>query len=169
MNEQLDALKHLSDVHRAQFRERRSIVEWRCFFTTLTFFVLTLFAVYKGDVELAPAASAILALAFLLVAGISIGFLAHVNMAGNKDKELAERAEDGIRDILNGEPCRQQNIEFIRYFVSWRTVRRDGSWGYVWQALAILSLAIVAIILAAAKPENPSAEQAESTVPVKAA
>ena len=144
---QQDSLKYLSSVHRKQFQERRSVVEFRCFFTTLTFYVLSFLAIYKGDINISSGALRYINGAFLVVAFFSTVFIAYVHMAGNKDKELAERAEDGLRDIIGGKSCRDQEVRFDQYFVSWSTICKKGKWGYIWQTVTIWSFAVIAMRL----------------------
>lgn len=71
-------------------------IEWRCVFTSISFFVLSVGAIYRGDITLDDLAKNILSISFLILSSIATIFLAYLHMAGNKDKELAEQAEDAI-------------------------------------------------------------------------
>jgi hypothetical protein len=146
-----ETLKYLSTGHRKQFQERRSVVEFRCFFTTLAFYSLTFLAIYKGEVHISGTPFKIFSASYLAVGLFSIIFMAYVHMAGNKDKELAERAEDGLRDIIGGRSCRDQDVKFNQYFVSWSTIHKKGKWGFFWQTITILCFAVISMLLVGLK------------------
>ena len=147
MNEadRIDGLKALSQTHREQSRERRK-TEWRCVFTTISFFVLSGVAVLKNQIHLNGPLKFAFSVVFAALAIITAIFLAYLHMAGNKDKELAERAEDMLRSILD--PSQYQKtlplLGFEKYWVSWQTFRRakGGRWGYIWQTITICFFAV---------------------------
>jgi len=150
-DKQVEALKYLSQAHRAQFRER-SRIEWRCVFTAISFFVLSVVAICKGDINFGKHPETILLIllaSFIILAIIVIIYLAHINIAHNKDKELAERAEDAIRSIVQGEDDLPQNLlKFEKYWVSRVTLcSGKGKWGWLWESITISLFAIVSISL----------------------
>ena len=152
MNEadRIDGLKAISKTHRDQFRERR-LIEWKCVFTTISFFVLFVAAVLKGDISLDWPLKLVFSLGSAVLVIISGMYLAYLHMAGNKDKELAEKAEDALRLILE-QPEQQQVpplLGFEKYWVSWNTFSRakGGRWGYIWQTLTVFFFAAVSILI----------------------
>ena len=156
MSDHIDLLKHLSLTHRDHYRSRRA-TEWQCFFTTLGFYVLSIAAIYNGKdkVTLSIAAAVTLEI-FVAVLGVStISFLVTLNMASNRDKELAERAEDAMRSTIDPSTALPNSLlGFEKYCSSWRHIGtcRRGLWGSAWQAVAVALFAATTIILIHVRP-----------------
>ncbi len=148
-DKQVEALKHLSQIHREQFQGRKRI-EWRCFFTTISFFVFSAVAIYQGRINLDKCQLFILFIVFICLAIITSKYLAHIHIANNKDKELAENAEDTIRCIVREEEDCLSNdlLRFKKYWTSWGTFcSHEGKWGWYWQVITICLFAVSSIFL----------------------
>lgn len=100
-NDKLDGLKHISQIQRAQLDERRKC-EWKIFLASISFYVLSVAAVYKGQINLQDnyISLFIIYFVFLAQAIVTILFLAHVHIANNKNKGLAEDAEKEIAELI---------------------------------------------------------------------
>lgn len=97
----LDGLKHISQIQRAQLDERRKY-EWKIFLASVSFYVLSVAAIYKGEIKLQGNYISILLIYFVFLAQAIVTnlFLAHVHIANNKNKSLAEDAEKEIADLI---------------------------------------------------------------------
>jgi len=86
----------------------------------------------------------------LTIAVIASVFLAYMHIAGNKDKELAERAEDNLRSMVEDENYTPKNLlGFKKYWASWKTFRlaKGGRWAYIWQVITICLFALVSVLI----------------------
>jgi hypothetical protein len=101
ISEKVDVLKHISQIHRQQFDERRKY-EWKAFYTTLTLYVLI--AVSKFDNDLNVPKNQIfkyfLIIIVIALGILSIGFLISVFKANRINKTIAHNSEDVIRELL---------------------------------------------------------------------
>lgn len=150
--EKLDCLKFIAQIHRSQFDERRRI-EWRIVFTTLTFYVLIVAAKYGGDYTL-PSGSGYKCMVRILLTGlllIAAVFLGYVHLANNKNKSLAENAEDAMIDSLQNSfvPTGLGGLKKDKYPVSWRCFLIDlkGAWAWFWGVLTIALFALASAVL----------------------
>ena len=101
-NSKFEMLQFLSQTHRA-LHEKRQQYEWRIIFTVLSFYVLSVAAVFnknnsQPDFELFNAAVWFL---FLCLATFSAGFLWCIHRANARKKSFAEKAEQGVRELIN--------------------------------------------------------------------
>lgn len=131
--EKCDALQFLARIHRSQFDERRKH-EWKVVFTILTFFVLVAAAGVKGEFQKPLLAGYV----FYSLAAISSLFLAFVHHANHLNKIIAQAAESGIQDILNG---RSPTLNILPPKVgvfSW--LCRSG-WAWIWQTAVVFIFA----------------------------
>lgn len=101
--DRIEALTHLSQVHRGQFDERRKY-EWKAFVTLLTFYVLCVASKYAGKSRIPDNLlfNIIVWIAFIGIAVLTSLFLARVNIANKINKGIAKSAEDLEREMLKG-------------------------------------------------------------------
>ena len=101
-NEQLDALRYLSETHRS-LHERRQRYEWRIIFTVITFFVTSVGAVYSEKVRLPKGwvITAMIWVLFLAFAFVTVGFLHFIHTANGRNKSFAEDVETQIMALAN--------------------------------------------------------------------
>ena len=101
--DKIDALKFLSETHRSQFNERRKY-EWNIIFTTLTFYVLCVPAVFAIPIHLLGAlfaiTSVVILIVFIILDWTIINFLQNLHTANNINKEIAQIAEDKILELI---------------------------------------------------------------------
>jgi len=160
--EKLECLKFISQIHRSQFTER-SKYEWKIVFTTLTFYVLFIVAVYSGKIILPSVKSGILA--FLIVPVMSFGlatviaiYLGYVHISNNKNKTFAENAENAMWNLLKSETPQTLNVfslEKSKHWVSRDTFwgkntdgkRKRGRWGWIGQVVTISIFALSTFLL----------------------
>lgn len=104
VKDKLDALKHISQIHRMQLDERRKY-EWKIFLASISLYVLSVAAVYKGNVTIPINCIFIssIFIAFFFQAIITILFLAYVYGANKKNKTIAENAEMALADLIGKE------------------------------------------------------------------
>ena len=141
----IDILKHLSQTHRKQFHERRTLVEWRSFFTVLTFYTLLTLAVLKNEITFPNNWPWLLPLLCGSLAIITVLFLTRVHMAGNKDKRYAERAEDALRELAETDSFKSLDLHTLdKYWVEWKQVRSYGIWGLLWQSTTVVVFSVAA-------------------------
>ena len=136
----LNALKHLSTVHRQQFDERRQY-EWKAFVTVLTFYVLSVSARF-GVPSSMPGGLALILVVwtfFLVLAALTILYLRDMQRAGYRNKHVAENAEEAIGRLVNGE--KNVKIDVRSGPEKW------AKWSWVRQAFTILVFAIYSAIL----------------------
>ena len=100
-NDKLDGLKHISLTHRSQLDERRKY-EWKIFLPAVTFCILSVAAIHKGDVKLPCKCYFIyiIYLIFIFLAVATIRLLYFVYRANKKNKTIAENAEIAIADLI---------------------------------------------------------------------
>lgn len=100
-NDKLDSLKHISQIHRSQLDERRKY-EWKIFLASISFYVLTVAAIYKDKIELQGnyISLCVIYFVFLAQAIVTIFFLARVHWANYKNKSIAEKAEQEIATLI---------------------------------------------------------------------
>ena len=164
--EKLECLKFISQIHRSQFTERTRY-EWKIVFTTLTFYVLSIVAVYSGQITLPSVESGILAFIVLrsIVLGMFLGlatviaiYLGYIHMGNNKNKTFAENAEHTIGNLLEDKMPQTLDmflLEESKHWVSWDKFweknpdgkRRRGRWGWIGQVVTIFIFASTAILL----------------------
>lgn len=101
----LEWLKFLSNTHRTEFNERRKH-EWKTLLSLITFYILCAASVLSGKFKI-PSSPLILILltwaVFLFAAVIAVHFLLDLHSANNINKEIANKSENAIVDILNGD------------------------------------------------------------------
>lgn len=103
VEDQLEGLRYLSQIHRNQFDER-SKYSWKAFFTLITFYVLCGASKLNGRVPIPDSifVTGFFFVMFGVVACVAIFFLADLHTANQDNKEIAENAEQAIMDILGG-------------------------------------------------------------------
>jgi hypothetical protein len=103
LKDKLDCLKYISQIHRSQFDERRKI-EFKILFSTLSFYILSVAAIYGGKVQLPSNWMFIFAIWVVLsgVAVITVIYLLSIHKACNMNKTFAENAEHAIDDLIQG-------------------------------------------------------------------
>lgn len=172
--ENLDGLKSLALLHRSAFDERRRR-EWKVVFTSLSFYVLSVVAVYSGKVPLLENFIFTL-LIVVLYLGLSlfvIFFLAKIHMANNKNKIIAEKAERAIENVVRGENLPEERIVPVdpkkyfkdaRYWVSMdRFSGGAGKWAWLWQSVILFIFAITSAILLVTKPTENKVNDSSQT------
>jgi len=166
LREKLEYLKFISQIHRSQFTERTKY-EWKIVSTTLTFYVLSVVAVYSGRITLSNIESgghASIALRliipgmFLFLAAVIAAYLGYVHMGNNKNKTFAENAEHSIRDLLEDKMPQTLDVfllEESKHWVSWDKFWKKtsdgkhnrGMSGWIGQAVTIFIFAFTTILL----------------------
>ena len=138
----IDGLKHMSQIHRSQFDERRR-TEWKIVFTILAFYIGIIVARING-VKLPNIWLVFVVWIFLIVlAYITIRYLQKIHESNHTNKMIARKAEDAIVKILNGEkpilnilPNKNQN--------EWKDWQK---WSWYWQSTMISFIAIFSAII----------------------
>jgi uncharacterized membrane protein (DUF485 family) len=151
MDEQTEGkLRFISATHRAAF-EQRQRYEWQMLVMTLTFYVLTVAAVYAGDFRLpkSPCTTAATFLVALVLAYISCGFLSGVHEAHCKNKRVAEAAERAIV-MACGKPEVAAALPQPR-----SPCENHWNWSLNWQRTVIIVFASVSVLLISYAPELP--------------
>lgn len=164
--EKLECLKFISQIHRSQFTQRTKY-EWKIVLTTLTFYVLSVVAVYSNritlsSIEFGGLASIdvrlIIAKMFLFLAAVIAAYLGYVHMGNNKNKTFAENAEHAIRDLLEDKMPQTLDIFLLEestHWVSWDKFSeknpdgkgKRGRWGWIGQVVTIFVFASTTILL----------------------
>lgn len=153
LKDKIECLKFISQIHRSQFDERRRY-EWKIVFTSLSFYVLCVAAVFGGEVTLPSSWPFKLAIwiMFLALAVIVATFLASLHTANNVNKGFAENAENAIAAILEGEGPTSSPLFHVpeNSCVSWRCFFKSGIrgiWAWRWQVVTLLFFAIASAML----------------------
>lgn len=164
--EKLECLKFISQIHRSQFTER-SKHEWKIVFSSLSFYVLFVVAVYSGQITPTIQESEILTSIvpgmFLALATVIAIYLGYVHMSNNKNKTFAENAENAISDLLKRDLLKSKMLQTLDIFclkgsehwISWDSfceVNREGKgkrgrWGWIGQVVTIFIFAFATILL----------------------
>ncbi len=147
----LDCLKFISQIHRDQLIERRKY-EWQIFYATLSFYIVFIYIVLSGKVNLPswvpkPVWGTIL----ILIAIIVIRFLNYLHRANNTNKAFAEYAEDAIGEMSGDSPFKalSENAENTGE-IRWGKLLKlniDGIWGWCCQVHILLLFSIVSATL----------------------
>lgn len=142
-------LQFISTTHRTAFDQRRHY-EWQTVITTLTFYALTVAAVYAGDFRLPKSQCAvgmIFSLALLGLATISCRFLQHIHEANATNKGITEAAERAIIET--------SVIKEVRGALP--PVRRgsEGNWALRWECTIICLFALISALLLWLAPDLP--------------
>ncbi len=101
IKDKIESLKYLSQIHRQQFDERRKY-EWKIIFTVLTFYVLCVSAVYVQKITI-KSYEWLIWLFFIILAGAVSEFLRCLHKANDKNKKIAQSAEDTISKLIGNE------------------------------------------------------------------
>lgn len=141
----MDLLKFLSHTHRSLHDQRRKY-EVQAFLTTLTFFAIVGAAPFLDKVCLpSPSLWFTIAVSLILVAvaTISAKYLQEIHKSNQANKEVAESAENEVRQLLSSSQCpvdapSQSSRE------KWG---RFGPPTLVWQSVMIIMFAITAALL----------------------
>lgn len=153
-------LKFISTTHRAAF-EQRQRYEWQMLIATLTFYVLTVVAVYAGTFRI-PKSDCAMTTTFVIsiaLACILCGFLSGVHKAHFINKQAAEAAERAIatacdiKEVIAALPKQRDSHEY-----HW-------NWSFYWQCTVIILFASVSVLLIWNAPEPSPKEpgQIQST------
>lgn len=147
-NERFDALKFLSETHRA-LHEKRQKYEWKIIFAVLTFFVASVGAVYSQKVCLPGGVlvTVLIWVIFLSFALVTVGFLRSIHTANARNKSFAEDVERQITALAN-----QQQLNNISY--STQGFRKT-YWAFYWQAFLIILLAVTAATMLTCSKRMP--------------
>ena len=161
LNNKLESLKFISRTHRSQFDERRRY-EWKVVFTLLTFYVLSVAAIYGGNVTVPEGwlFELIVWIFFLGLLVVTAIFLASVHMANGKNKSFAENAESAIDTLLGDETQTTPSLfslENSKYWISWGGLfkrGKRGKWAWLWQVVTLSIFSITAATLLTLKLSN---------------
>lgn len=150
-NEKAIILNGLSATYRGQFLEGRKY-EWKVFFTPISFYVLTIVAVYQKKFILPDIMwfKTGICVIFLLLLVFTLFYLGFVHMALNRNKEIAENCEDIIQNLINGNNVDEIDIYyFTKYWISWKTYKKGkaGREPYLWQSCTLITFCIGCIVL----------------------
>jgi hypothetical protein len=139
LNERIDILKHLSQLHRNEANLRRKD-EWRTVIATLALYALTVGAKLEGGIEVDIPSLQVWAWSLLLAALIST-YLWFAHRANDTNRQFADAAEDELMSIVGVEPLAAARNAAKRA----RLARFNWSlWG---QVVLIAAFAIVAAAL----------------------
>ena len=153
-------LEFMSKTHRQQLNERQKY-EWKVVFTTISFYILAVLAVYGGKIPIPPnpfVFKLLIWIVFVAVAIITILYLANVSMANNKNKIIAEDHEDALTSMLKNQSAAGTSLTYdfddeeyrrkARYWCSWSGFCiGKGKWAWFWQLAAVLLFAITSALL----------------------
>ncbi len=136
----VESLKFLSETHRALHAKRQQY-EWRILFTILTFYVLSVAAVFSPKANIPDQLwfSITIWCVFILLSIISSSFLWCVHKANAKNKSYAEEAERKLIEIMN------TNVEII--FEPPGSEARKTRWAFAWQISTLFLVATAAATL----------------------
>jgi len=149
MDEQtrLDALKFLAERHRGQFDERRKL-EYKTLFAALSFYVVTVGGILAKNLTIPQTPKLWAWLGYFMFALATSLYLANIHMANNRNKTIAENAENAMVAIIRGDKADLDLFSFTRHWVSWRTLRSGSStWTWLWQMLILFLFAIAGATL----------------------
>lgn len=148
--EKLESFRFLAQIHRNQFNERRKN-EWKIIFTILTFYILTAAFRLQNKVTMPP--TWIIWVSFILLALLTILYLALTHAAKYKNRSIAHNAEAAILDILNetGSKVNLFNDHSpwlpYKYF---EKLKNNNQWEWIWQSIVILLFAIMSALVISA-------------------
>jgi len=151
--DKLEGLKFLTQTHRSEFDERRKY-EWKIIFTLLTFYIISIATKYGGNIHL-PTDNKFLSIVwsgFLALAIITSIFLGYIHMANNKNKTIAENAEEAIGMLINEIPILGMSLfsfEEKKYWTSWKKIfeQKSGRWSWVTQTITLIAFSIISAYL----------------------
>ncbi|MGD0552841.1 MAG: hypothetical protein ABSB25_09335 [Sedimentisphaerales bacterium] len=153
----IDSLKHISQIHRQQYIERRGW-EWRVFLTEITALVLAVPFIIKEKQAL-QGTGCLFVIFFCFSAFLSIWYLSWIHAASNKDKNYAQEAENllwktqqeldeyitkykSVYNKANKEPANP--ISWKYQFIG----ALNGTWSFKFQAGIILSITFIVSVAA---------------------
>jgi len=130
-----ESLKFISETHRALHAKRQQY-EWRIIFTVLSFYVLSVAAVYSKEATNPDFQwfKSIVWGVFITLSIISSIFLWYVHNANAKNKSYAEEAEKKLVEYMNTK--KEVILEFSNTNV------RIAMWAFIWQTSTLLLVAI---------------------------
>jgi len=136
----LEQLRFLSKTHRMLHEQRRRI-EQRVLLTTLSLYVLSAFAVLKGDIdEIKTALKLGLWAAFLILALIAAAYLRSIHRANRINLSIAEAAEGDIATMVDSEAVNQVVEDSSK-------ARVHPFWSWWWQATTIFVVALASALI----------------------
>jgi len=147
----ISALQFISQTQRDAFTNRRN-VEWKIFYTALTFDVLSVGAKLKVELDLSSYVKYIW-IAYLLLSIVSSIFLLYLSRAHHINKSSAHKAEHAILKLLKDEQLVENDLQLYsnhkRCFSFKRlyTVGEAGNWAWFWQTVVLILFAVSAALL----------------------
>ena len=146
----LECLKFISQTYRSQSTERGKY-EWKIVFTLLTFYVLSVVAVYSGQIILpiipeggffGVMGSRLIMWALFIILAVAVSFyLFYLHVCNYRDETIAGNAEEAIRDLLENKM--PQTLDVFQL----GTVKNMVLWGLAAEAVTIFIFAFVAGLL----------------------
>jgi len=133
----LESLKFISETHRSLHAKRQQY-EWRIIFTVLSFYVLSVAAIFSKNTSTPDSQWFKLTvwIVFIILSLISSGFLWYVHNANAKNKYYAEEAERKLIEYMNTK--KESILDFST------TDARVTMWAFIWQTSTLLLSAIAA-------------------------
>ncbi len=148
LKDRIEALQLLAKIQREQFLERRKI-EYRVLFTTLTFFVSCVVAVYQLPIDISNwPCKWLIWLAFILFAWVVWMYLYTLGIGNTKNTAFAETAENNIGKLLD---C--DTLDKLSPFNA--QPKPIKMWLLLWQAVTLFLFAIGASLLISIKQAQP--------------
>lgn len=150
----IDGLKHISQVHRSQFDERRK-TEWKIVFTVLAFYFGIITAKITNSIDTSQNKLGVTIVIFF-IAFITIFYLRRIHIANHTNKIIAQKAEDAIVKCLKNNPPnlnifpKKNEKSFITKIINaifnifkekkeWEKWKK---WSWYWQCGLLISIAI---------------------------
>lgn len=152
---QIDILKFISTIHRAEMA-RRSAIEWSAFISTLTVLVLFAYSVHEDKLHIAESGNwiGVVYAAPLAVATLTIFYLKSMHRANGVNKRFAEHAEDVLmgRKFVDG-LCKSGALFSDLGCVKCGDKTCCGTnWSLLWQVLLLLLFAALSTWLVIRSP-----------------
>lgn len=154
-NGKFECLMFISQIHRSQFDERRRY-EFKILFTSLSFYVFSVAAIYGGKITLPIdlRLKLMVWIMFIAIAGVTSIFLANVHMANHKNKRFAEKAENAIAELSEVKEFTSLFSASNNYWVSWGSLFKRGirgRWAWFWEVVTLFSFSIASAMLVTLK------------------
>ncbi len=99
VDQRLSICKFLSETHRTRMRDRNGEI-WKVIFTVLSFYVLAVAALLRGEFKDRPL-GVLIAAAFLTPGVAAIGFVFRGLRGNEKNTAIAEQAEASLQDPMH--------------------------------------------------------------------
>jgi hypothetical protein len=134
--EKLETLRYFSQMQRNEHHTRQKF-EWRLLFTNLTFYVLSVAAIYKERIKISSLQYWIVFGILLMTVLMSSIYLAFIHRSNCKNKSRAHKAEKAIEEILkDNDPTVDLEPENKSWFF------QSGRWSWVCESLLLLLFAM---------------------------